>query len=73
MKELVSRCSTWKKLVRVVARMLRWFCKTKFGLRAKEMRSAKTKLIKFVQKDLVVELKKALESLGKAGIESLLL
>ena len=67
-KELVSRCSTWNKLVRVVARMRRWLCKEKLGcpiLRTEEIRSAKKKLIRFAQKELVAELKKAVVGKGR--------
>ena len=67
-KELVSRCSSWRKLVRVVARMLRWLCKEMLGcpiLRIEEIHAAKKKLIRFAQKDLVVELKKAIEGKGR--------
>ena len=62
-KELVSRCSTWNKLIRVVARILRWFCKEKSGcpiLRTDEIRNAKKKLIRFAQRTWLSNSKKLL-------------
>lgn len=60
--QLISRASTWSKVVRVVARLLRWYAKEEHEskiLAVEEIRTAKNKLIKYVQKDLTMELKEA--------------
>ena len=58
---LLDKCGTWKKAVRVLARMLRWRRKAAghFELDAGELYKAKLKLVVYAQKDMVEELKQA--------------
>ena len=57
---LIERCSCWRRMVRVLAWMLRVCCKLKpVSLTSKEVQGARTKLVKFAQKDMVVELSEA--------------
>ena len=58
---LLARCSSWKKVVRVLARMLRWREKgaAHFELQTKEIQNARKKLILFAQKGMLKELQQA--------------